>query len=261
MYCEDCGQRISKKGKFCKHCGSKIEHEESVEKKVKQRKETSQAPIKKETHETEKEHPKKRKPIKTIVILLIIAAIAYGAAYIYSLSNIEVVDARFGGFTDASLSGFSFDTEILLKNNGIVPVTINGITYRVILMHDRSQIASGSSAARKIGPGQTRTVTIHTTSNWVPTTELAFRMLTPSGTIARVSGKVHVANFFDVLIIDVPFSYQFDLEAYIKQFIKDVVRETAQRAAQNVRDTATGIVEGIAKVGESVVKGFKSIFD
>jgi hypothetical protein len=198
---------------------------------------------------------KKNSKIKLIVLLIVLALFVYGGLYVYSLSQVRVVSVDVNQLQDIGLSGFTLGGDIEIYNGGLVPLGIDHLDYFVTLENNGRELASGRIDGGKIPPRKTVSYPLSTRISWIPTSQVAWGLITPGATYAKVAGTVYVA---DLKIIDfkVPFSTRVNIEQYIRQFAKAKI----QQAAQKVADTTRNIGESIVDTGSKIVEGIKNLF-
>jgi len=197
----------------------------------------------------------KNKKIKIVVLLIFLALFLYGSLYVYSLSKVKVVNVNVNQLQNISLSGSTLGGGIEIYNGGIVPVGIDHIDYFITLENNGEELASGRIDGKKIPPRSTVNYPVSARISWIPSSQVAWGLITPGATYVKVAGTVYVA---DLGIIDfkVPFSTRVNIEQYIRQFAKTKI----QQAAQKVVDTTKNISDSIATVGSKIVDGIKNVF-
>jgi LEA14-like dessication related protein len=192
------------------------------------------------------------KKLNLFILLVLIALIGYGGAYIYSLSEIEVRSVNINRLTGISLSGFSLNGDINLYNGGIVPVKVSHINYDITLEQNGRELTTGYIEGRKIKPKQTAKFPMSNTINWVPSASVALGLITPGQTFAKVDGVVHVADL-KFIEFKVPFSKRVDLEPYIKQFVVTKVRNIVNTLSSTARSGFEAVSDSVNKITASVV--------
>jgi len=192
---------------------------------------------------------------RLIVLLVVLGLLVYGGLYVYSLSQVRVVNVGINQLQNIGLSGFTLGGDIDIYNGGIVPVGINHLDYFVTLENNGRELASGRIDGGKIPQKRIVSYPVSTRISWVPTSQVALGLITPGATYAKVAGTVYVA---DLKVIDfkVPFSTRVNIEQYIRQFAKAKI----QQATQKVIDTTKNIGESIIDTGSKIVEGIKNLF-
>jgi hypothetical protein len=197
----------------------------------------------------------KNKKIKIAILLIFLALLVYGGLYVYSLSQVRVVNVNVNQLQNIGLSGFTLSGDIEIYNGGIVPVGINHLDYFVTLESNGRELANGRIGGGKIPPRRTISYPLSTRISWIPTSQVAWGLITPGATYAKVAGTVYVA---DLKVIDfkVPFSTRVNIEQYIRQFAKSKI----QQVAQKVVDITKNIGESIVDTRSKIVEGIKNLF-
>ena len=95
---------------------------------------------------------KKNSKIKIAVLLIFVALLIYGGLYVYSLSQVRVVNVGIDQLQDIGLSGFTLGGGIEIYNGGIVPVGISHLDYFVTLESNGRELATGRINGGKIPP-------------------------------------------------------------------------------------------------------------
>jgi hypothetical protein len=200
------------------------------------------------------------KTISWIVFIIIICFLIYSGLYVYSLSKVEVIDVRVNNLQDVGLSGFTLGGEVDVYNGGVLKVDISQITYSLVLDGTGNTLASGLISGDEIPVKETVSFPFSNKINWIPTAELAWNLITPGKTYATLRGTVYVADlgFIDFKI---PFEKKIDLEAYIRQFVKNKVEEAVENVTEAVTDTVEKIGEGIKTITGNIIKGIGKLFD
>jgi len=180
-----------------------------------------------------------KKTIAIVSVLLLILG-GFGGMYIYSLSKVEIRDIKINELQDISLSGFTLGGYIQLYNGGFLPVIVNHISYEVVLEASGKQLVQGYIDGKKISSKQTANFPFSNKINWVPTSEVAWGLITPGKTYAKISGSVYVADL-KFVEFKIPFEKRVDLEQYIRQFAKAKI----EQAVDKVTSTVTNVVDSI----------------
>ena len=197
--------------------------------------------------------------VKRIFVILLLVAIVIAGLYGYSLSQVQVRDVRISSLQDISFSGFTLGGSIELYNGGILPVGVDYVTYKVVLEETDLELASGRIEGKTISPKNVESFPFSNKVNWVPSAELALRLVTPGKSYAKVSGIVNVADF-GIVDFKVPFEARVDLESYIRQFARQKIEQTIDRATKAVQDTVGNIGEGIKSVTGKVIDVWENLF-
>ena len=160
---------------------------------------------------------------------------------------------------DISFSGFTLGGNIELFNGGILPLGVDHINYRVILENSGNELASSYIDGKIISPQQTENFPFSTKINWVPTSELAWGLITPGETYAKIEGRISLA---DLKIIDfkIPFEKRVNLELYIRQFAKKKIEQAVDKVTDTVTDVVDKVGEGIKSITGKVIDGLGKIF-
>lgn|SRR3989338_1123045 len=179
-----------------------------------------------------------------VVLVLFVLVTALVGAYVYTLSKVEVRQVSFNSLESIDLTGFTLSGYVEVYNGGILPIGVDYIEYDIILEDSNAVLSSGQIEGDLVSPQQTKKFGLNQRVNWVPTAEVALRLVTPGETYAIVRGVVHVADL-GFVEFKVPFETKFDLEVYLKQFIKSKVQEVTKNAVNTVKNTISSIGEGI----------------
>ena len=197
-----------------------------------------------------------RSKLKIVILLLVIAMLIYGGLYIYSVSQVRVLNVNVNQLQDVSLKGFTLGGNVEIYNGGIIPVGISHLSYDVILENTGDELANGWINGRTISPGETIDYPLSTTINWVPSSQVALGLLSPGETYAQINGEVKILDlgFVD---ISLPFSDRINIEDYIRQFVKTKIQQVAQKV---VTATKRG-GQSIADAGSQFIKGVRNLFN
>ncbi len=189
-----------------------------------------------------------------LVILLVL-----GGLYVYSLSQVEVREVTINELQDISLSGFTLGGNIKLYNGGLLPVGVDHITYEIVLESSGNQLTGGYIQGKTISPKQIANFPFSKKINWIPTSQVAWGLITPGETYAKISGNVYVA---DLKFVDfkIPFETRVDLERYIRQFAKRKIEQAVDTITDTTKDIVDAVGEGIKSITGKVVDGLGKLF-
>lgn len=194
-----------------------------------------------------------RRTFLGIIFFVLLGALLFAGLHVYSLSEIEIKAVGVNQLQDISLSGFSLGGDIDVHNGGLLTIGVNHITYEVILESSGKQLASGLIEGKPVPPKETVSFPFSNKINWVPTAEVAWNLLTPGKTYAKISGSVSVIDL-GFVEFKLRFEERVDLEPYIKQFAK-------QPEVDKVKDTVSKIGEGIKSITGKVIDKLGKLFD
>lgn len=194
-----------------------------------------------------------------ILISIFVILIILGGLYVYSLSQVKIQGVTINDLQDISVSGFTLGGDIVLYNGGILPVGVDHISYDVILEDSGNKLANGNIDGKLISPKQTTNFPFSNKINWVPTSEVAWGLITPGRTYAKVKGIIYVA---DLKVIDfkIPFEVRLDLEQYIRQFAQRKIEEAIDKVTNTITNVVNKVGEGIKGITGKVVDGLGKIF-
>lgn len=196
---------------------------------------------------------------KKILISIFVILIIFGGLYVYSLSQVEIKRVMVNDLQDISLSGFRLGGYIELYNGGLILVGVDHIQYRVLLESSSNELASGDINGKLIPPRQTTNFPFSNKINWVPTSEVAWGLITPGQTYAKVEGMIYVADL-GVIEFKIPFETRVDLEQYIRQFAKRKIEEAVDKVTNTITNVVDKVGEGIKNITGKVVDGLEKIF-
>jgi len=198
--------------------------------------------------------------LKDVIGIVLVLALILMVLYVYSLSQVDVERITINELQDISLTGFTLGGDIYLYNGGIIPVWIDHIDYKIILESSGNELTSGYIKGTMIPPRKTVNFPFSKKINWIPSAEVAWGLITPGKTYAKIFGTVYVA---DLKFIDfkIPFEKKVDLEVYIRQFAKTKFEETVDKVTDTITDVVDKIGEGINTIGGKISEGLGKIFD
>jgi len=190
------------------------------------------------------------KSIKRIVVIALVLLLLFLGAYIYSLSKVEFRKITINDLQYVNLTGFSLGGDIELYNGGIIPVSVNNITYSIVLEDSGKELGGGIIYGRLINPKQTKNFSFSNRVNWVPTVEVALGLITPGKTYARLQGTIYIADL-GFTEIEVPFEERIDLKEYLKQFANKKIEDVVNKVVNTATSAVDKIASGIATILES----------
>ncbi len=197
-----------------------------------------------------------RKAFLGIIFLVILGILLFSGLYVYSLSKVEIRAVGVNQLQDISLSGFTLGGDIDVYNGGLLTVSVDHVTYKVVLESSGKQLASGFIEGKSVPPKETVSFPFSNKINWVPTPEVAWNLITPGKTYAKISGSVSVVDL-GFVEFKLRFEERVDLEQYIGQFAK----QKAEGAVDKVKDTVSKIGEGIKSITGRVIDELGKLFD
>ena len=191
------------------------------------------------------------KLITWITLIILTLSLIYGGLYVYSLSQITIPDVQLNKLEDVNLKGFKISGDILVQNNGLIPIKIGKIKYYITLDFNNEILSEGELSGTWIYPFQQRKYFFSNKIFWVPSVSLALDMLKPGSTTASIDGFVYLVDL-KYIDLKVPFHQSIDLEDYIGQFTTDFLETTINQ----VKDT----VKSVGDFAKDTWEGIKNIF-
>lgn len=181
-------------------------------------------------------------------IIIILALIVLGL-YSHSFYKIELQDMRINEIKDFSMQGFTLSGNVDVYNGGLMKVGIKKIDYTVLL--EKNELATGTIEGKKILPKQTISLPIETRVNWIPSADLALKLLQPGNSQAKIVGTVHVTDSIQIF-----FEKDIELEQYLKLFLEETItqeiannlgvdRSTVQKIADQFQEQYGNILDKI----------------
>ncbi|MBD3313670.1 hypothetical protein GF345_04470 [Candidatus Woesearchaeota archaeon] len=172
-----------------------------------------------------------------MIILSLAFVFGYAGLYIYTLSEIQYHGMDVSRINDIDSSGFTVYGNMEIYNGGIVEVRMDNITYNVLLDSGR-EIARGNIQGKTLEPKTSREFHFSSRINWVPTTDVALRLLSPESTYATINGTVNVRDI-KFIKFDIPFRKEVDIEPYVAQFISAKLNKTTLDIAGSLIEALT----------------------
>ena len=148
-------------------------------------------------------------------LLLIISILAL--AYFFSARSVEVKSINLEDIENITIQGFSAEGDVEVSNNGILPVYVKEIGYSIMLNYSNEKIIEGTVNGSWLWPYKSKNFTILTRVNWIPSIEVAQRIITLEDTSAVLKGEVILIQN-KVMTIKFPFQKEFDLTSYFIKF-------------------------------------------
>ena len=148
--------------------------------------------------------------------------------YIYSLSQLKIVNLELTEIKELSIKGFEFDGVFTIYNGGFWNFGIKRINYVVKIASE--QLTEGKLEGTKIEAKKSGKFAFHCRVNWKPSAKLAWSLLTPGNTFARISGSVKLGFW------KIPFAKKINIEKYIKKFVKKQVKKFVKENKKTVNE-------------------------
>lgn len=166
----------------------------------------------------------------TISLLAVLfLAVIYPAMYLSALNMVDVEDVTFSELK-ISGKGVMFVGTIILDNPGAVAVTVDEITYRVILESTDEQLGSGTITGARIPSGKTATLLFENTLDWKPNLATAQKLLAKDILLIRIEGDAS-AKFLSMTFTK-PFAFTTDIHSYLQQYVQELLRNPTNALQQ-----------------------------
>jgi len=168
-----------------------------------------------------------------IALISIVAIAVIVSLYIHSAYNVKIQDVQVNDLQDISLKGFVIGGDVIVRNEGLLPVNTNKMEYKVFLEGLGEELANGVINGTFMMPQKNASIPFSNSIKWVPTAEIAWNLITGGNTYVKITGWVTVIDF-SFMEVKLPFEKRVDLKPYITQFAK----QKAQQIAENLSETA-----------------------
>ena len=173
--------------------------------------------------------------ISKISLIVLILVLIYGGLYIHALSQIGIPELKLNSLEDVNLEGFKVSGDIIIPNNGFVPIRIGKIKYNITLDFNGEKLSEGELDGDWILPKKQKEYFFSNKILWSPSASLMLDLFKLGSTTATIDGFVYVSK------LKIPFSQQIDLEEYMGQFTEEFI----ENIMNQVGETANNIVENI----------------
>jgi len=175
------------------------------------------------------------KLILKISLIVLILGLIYGGLYVYSLTKIDVPEVQLNSLEDVNLNAFKISGNIILQNDGFVPIKIGRVKYNITLDFNGEKLSEGELEGTWILPKQQKEYFFSNKIFWSPSASLMLDLLKLGSTTATIEGFVYVSRF------KIPFSQSIDLEEYIGQFTEEII----DNMVNQIEETTTNIINNI----------------
>lgn len=177
----------------------------------------------------------------TIIIAIIAAVLAILG---WGLTNVSMEETRITGIDSISTDSFTLSGELVMNNPALISVNVESADYDLVLRSNGEVIGEGTIDGWTLEPGTSETSFTHQT-NWRPTAGMAAELLTKDQVYVDMKGNATVSKFgFSYTL---PFEEEFDIKAYVNQFVPEGASDTARQVDEGIR-RATGNSTGLADV-------------
>jgi LEA14-like dessication related protein len=165
--------------------------------------------------------------ILRLVIVVMILSMIYAGAYYYSVQRVEITNVVFTDIQNVTTGGFTVAGSLEIINRGIVPITVESISYDVLLEGSGEILSRGSIQGSTIPPGRSVTLPVAGRITWVPAAELLLEIITPGASYAIINGNVNIRE--SVVAASLPFQARINIESYLRQFVRDRIERIIDR--------------------------------
>lgn len=154
-----------------------------------------------------------------IAVVIIVIAVA-GAAFFLTLQAPQVEGVSVRSIDNVSRSGFTITFVIKLYNPNVVGVTVNSLTYNLLLAKGGQVLSNGTSSGFQVPARGSVEIPITSTIFFSSAISATFQTIFAQSVMIDLSGIVNAHAL--VTDVNVPFSQTFDAYPYIKDAISNV---------------------------------------
>ena len=151
------------------------------------------------------------------IIILLLAILTYVGLYAYSISTVTIDNFEFIGVDTVSLSSISISGNFYISQKGIIPITLDYVTYQITLGNSSQIIATGKLSGGTITPRNVTTLPLSTTASWTPSFGLILEILQPGETTAIIQGEAQL-HVFGSKSVTIPYSKEIPVENYLTDY-------------------------------------------
>ena len=166
-----------------------------------------------------------------IILISLTLSLIYASLFIYSLTQIIVPEVQLNSLEDVNLNGFRISGNILLKNDGLIPIKVGKIKYNITLDFNGEKLSEGELNGGWIFPGKQKEYFFSNKIFWTPSASLGFELLKPGSSMATIDGFIYLVKI-KFLDFKIPFSQSIDLKDYISQFTTNFLEDTTHQAEE-----------------------------
>ena len=171
--------------------------------------------------------------IGTLVFLAFVLTVAYGGYSVYqSVQHIQLAEAKVVGIRNLTLKGITLDGELTINNPGFVTVTLENVTYDVLIKENRNILGSGFVPSGSIQAKQNVIIPFTQSVSWK---ESLNALLESKSLVLVVDGTAYIST--PITLLSLPFKTEVDAMPYL--------RAVAQEAATNAFEQLGSFIEGL----------------
>ena len=161
-----------------------------------------------------------------VAVILVLAAGGFFGAYFYTLSQTQLAKVNLERIDDLSLDGFTFRGNMIIRNGGIVPVTIKNMTYDVLLQ-DR-KIGSGIIDGEVIEPKSNMTFTFESKVELGLDADMLLQLAGQKEVFAGLNGTVTIEDY-PFARLAVPFEQKVNVTSLVGSLARVLFLEPASK--------------------------------
>jgi len=172
---------------------------------------------------------------KLVIASVIVLALFAGAYYaIQDVKQITVEGVEVSGLRSISLRSFTIEGNIYVNNPSMFNIPVERFDYYIVLEDTNEVISSGELPDVELNKESLNTVEFTHIVEWMPTIDLAFRLVQQEQVNVIVKGNFEI-NFLGINKT-IPFERKFDIRDYLVQFANEKLQEAKEKVVSKVLD-------------------------
>jgi len=158
--------------------------------------------------------------IAAIIVIVIIAIAAVGGIFLYTLQAPQIEGVSVRSIDNVSRTNFTITFVVKLYNPNVVGVTVNSLTYNLLLAESGKVLSTGTSGESVVPARGSVEIPIKSTISFSSMISAAGQAIFTQSLMMYISGVVNVHAL--VTDVNVPFNQTFDAYPYVKDVLSNV---------------------------------------